>query len=538
MEAYMNKKIGLYVISIWLIICSQIVYGQRYFEGRPEEPTFPVTSLRIRGLGDDFLGIISDMESDILINPSLLPSLKSNMASLIYLPYQYSYYMNANAIVSSFLFPNTFIPKLSLGFHNQLVFSSYGYFGKYGYISDDNRFYYQQYDFSSYQQSIFLAFALSPTFRIAPFWTFAKIPYKEESGSEEEYYRFENNDTTYVAQRTSKSQLIDKYAYHQFGLGTSYDIDDNSFQFVGSWKKGNSDIKSNFMREDYWMNSDSYYWTYDSSYRYSFRLSRDLRSDTALTNLSGNIEAINVGLRWQKEIADDKKFNARLDFNKSSFDLSGNEFDSSSNLRYDSTYNRWRNYPDDETTSTEAVTSYTRYTKSLALSGQGDVFNVRFGLGYMSPLTKNLKGFVGIKSLFGTGRDSILKQGLEITNTVTFPTIIIPKQVFDTTCDTNQILTFEVTYRKRLNVSLPLGLEYNIFPPLTIRGGITTKVSYEKSGLKNEWKEFPEVVNKGINFYYSFGLGLKLGKRFSLDGYNAGNIFTVRDWVAQIRYKF
>jgi hypothetical protein len=517
-------------------------------EQRPEEPTFPVTSLRLKGLGDEFLGIISDMESDILVNPSLLPLLKSNSVSLIFFPYKSTYYWNQNSVAASLLFPVTFIPKLSFGVQNQLVYSGTGYYDRYTYNYDGDAFYYQQYDFLSYQQSVLLAFALSPTLRISPFWNFAISPYKEESGDEHQSFDLENNDTTYISRSHSKSQFDDKYNYHQFGLGASYDFDDNSFQFVGSWKKGDDGIKSNSLGEDYWMHSYSYYWTDDSSYRYSFDLTKNFDNDTICAKATQNFNEMKFALRWQKEIQSDQKFNTLLDFNKSSFDLSENEFDSSYSLRYDSSFERWRSYPDSETTSTEAVTSYTRYTKSLGLNGQGDVFNVRFGLGYESPLTKNLKGFIGIKSLFGTERESIVRQGLEIYESITYPTweIIIPdKEIIlfqqywsDTICDTSQINTFYITHRKSLNVTLPLGLEYNVLPPLTIRGGITTKVSYEKSGLKNEWKEFPEVVNKGIDFYYSFGLGLKLGKRFSLDGYNAGNIFTVREWIAQIRYTF
>lgn len=552
----MYKRIKLVIICLCLATIYHVVYGNPIAvevrrlveEQRPEEPAFPVVSLRLKGLGDEFIGIISDLENDILVNPSLLPLLKSNSASLILFPYYGKYYWTGNSVATSLLFPITFIPKLSFGVQNQLVYSGTGYYDKYNYHYDGDEFYYQQYDFLSYQQSVFLAFALSPTFRISPFWTFARSPYKEEAGNDREYCDLENNDTTYISRHHSKSQFDDKYNYHQLGLAASYDFDDNSFQFVGSWKKGDDDIKSNSIGEDYWMQSSFYYWTYDSSYRYSFHLTRNFDNDTVYAKATQNFDEMKFALRWQKEIQSDQKFNTLLDFNKSSFDLSGNEFDSSYSLRYDSSFQRWRSYPDDETTSTEAVTSYTRYTKSLALSGQGDVFNVRFGLGYESPLTKNLKGFIGIKSLLGTGRDSILRQGLEISESVTYPIpvtiirneIIIPfqQQWFDTIIDTNQIFTFEVTHRKSLNVSLPLGLEYNILPPLTIRGGITAKVSYEKSGLKNEWKEFPEVVNKGIDFYYSFGLGLKLGKRFSLDGYNAGNIFTVRDWIAQIRYTF
>jgi hypothetical protein len=560
----MYKRITLVIICLCLTAICHLAYGNPIAveikrlvnDERPEAPTFPLVSLRLKGLGEDFLGIISDVESDILINPSLLPLLKSNSASVIFLPYYYTYYWNQNSVSASLLFPNTFITNLSFGIQNQLVYSSNGYHDIYTYRYDYNNvyyhnyddFYYRQNDFLSYQQSIFLAFALSPTLRISPFWTFAISPYKAESEDEYQNVDIENNDTTYISREYSNSKFDDDYTYHQFGLATSYDLDNNLFQFVGSWKKGDDDIKSNSTGEDYWMYSSFYYWTYDSSYRYAYGLSRNISNDTAVANLSGNINAINLGLRWQKEIQSHQKFNTILDFNKSSFDLNGNEFDSSYSLRYDSSYERWRSYPDSETTSTEAVTSYARYTKSLALSGQGDVFNVRFGLGYESPLTKTLKGFIGVKSLLGTERDSIVRKGLEVSESVTYPIpvtiirneIIIPfqQQWFDTIIDTSQIFTYEVTQRKSLDVSLPLGLEYNVLPSLIIRGGITAKFSYEKSGLKDQWKEYPDVVNKGIDFFYSFGMGLKLGKRFSLDGYNAGNIFTVRDWIAQIRYTF
>ncbi|MCX7785365.1 MAG: hypothetical protein N2201_03945 [candidate division WOR-3 bacterium] len=121
------------VLTITLTISNPIPVhnGYAFFDGvnfempkRPDEPRFPVPSLRISALGDDFLGIISDMETDILINPSLLPLLKSNYLN-------FTYYKNLPSL--TILFPKTFISSLAVGFHNQLNYSGTGYYHKYYY---------------------------------------------------------------------------------------------------------------------------------------------------------------------------------------------------------------------------------------------------------------------------------------------------------------------------------------------------------------------------------------------------------------------
>lgn len=63
---------------------------------RPEMSGFPVPSLRIKALGEDFAGMVSDFETDILSFPALLPFLKSNQIGI-----------NFN-LATNFVFPNWF----------------------------------------------------------------------------------------------------------------------------------------------------------------------------------------------------------------------------------------------------------------------------------------------------------------------------------------------------------------------------------------------------------------------------------------------
>ncbi len=511
-----------------------------YFEGRPEEPAFPVISLRIKGLGDDFLGIVSDIESDLLTNPSLTPLLKSNELNLTLLPYyKYGYYLNQNSVSSSLLFPLTFIPKLSFGLHNQLVYSGSGEYRKYYYYYDNSfnspRYHeYSQSDFLSYQQIVFLAFSLSPSVKLAPFYTFSNSPYTNEGEGSYEDYTIENGDTIYGYRNLSHGRSDDDFFYHRFGFGGTFDFGKNSLQLVGSWKTGENQINANSEGEHYNISSYGYSYTYDSSYYYHFHHYRHLESDTTITEKLINFDEIKITLRWQRRIDDKQSLNTILDLSNTSFNPSGSEFEVSNDISRDSLYERWRNYPNLESTRTEIDTPYGYYQKSLSLSGHTIITKAVLGLGYETPLTNNLQGFIGVKSVFNIEKDSSQRLGSEIIKNMSPYRIPV---LFDTTTDTNQVFTFDVTNRKGFYISLPLGFEYKILPFMTIRAGITPKVSYEKIGLKTEQGINPDITNKNIDLSYSFGTNIKLGRRLSIDGYNGGNLFTVRDWIVQMRYK-
>jgi len=64
--------------------------GNEYFhwtEERTAMPDFPVPSLRMKSLGNEFFGIISDLETDIQYFPSLLPLLNSSQIGIIFTPF-------------------------------------------------------------------------------------------------------------------------------------------------------------------------------------------------------------------------------------------------------------------------------------------------------------------------------------------------------------------------------------------------------------------------------------------------------------------
>jgi hypothetical protein len=115
----MYKRISLLTICFVLVILCHLACGNPVpieiieFEEelRPEEPEFPIPSLRVKALGENFLGIVSDIESDILLNSALLPLLKSNYINLSFLPYADRYGLKY-PIAFTFFAPKIFNTEL------------------------------------------------------------------------------------------------------------------------------------------------------------------------------------------------------------------------------------------------------------------------------------------------------------------------------------------------------------------------------------------------------------------------------------------
>jgi hypothetical protein len=142
-------------------------------------------------------------------------------------------------------------------------------------------------------------------------------------------------------------------------------------------------------------------------------------------------------------------------------------FDSTYIYGRDSTFLRWRWYPNPESTKDTLDSSKKCYTRNLTLSGNGKRMKFNLGLGYEIPIINNLSGFAGFKTLFGMDKDSSQIQGLGIV-------------LEDTTIDTNKVFTYKVTKSQRFILSLPLGLEYKIISPVITRAGFNPKLFYEK----------------------------------------------------------
>ncbi len=512
---YMNNRMSYMSIVILILLASSLVYGQYwYYNERPQEPLFPNISNRMRALGEDFSGIISDLETDVLQNPSLASLLESKSIGITFLPYYY-YTSYFPPTLLTLLLPNFPVSKLAIGFQNQFVYTKSGYFETYANLYDE--FWSHQYSFMSYQQLFFLAFTPSEHFSIAPFYILTKSPYQEQSS--DDWGRNENN--TYASSYNSTSQYDDNILYHQFGIGTTFNSQTNSFQITAAFKTGDNKIKLDDETYHTMFDIYSYTYEYDSSYYFDQYWRYHNETDTKSIDKTKKVNELNISFRWQKEINDDNTFNTLVRFTRSSAALTGSELGNSYYAAIDSSLHRWRNYPYPESTEINISTYINGNKDSSDIKGTAKSLNLTLGFGYESRLNRRLNGFIGVKSILGIATDTSSKLGIRITTV-------------DTITDTTGISGSQLVESKSFSIALPLGLEFRLLPSLTIRTGFTPKFSYDKSGLATH----RQIVNfKGV-LLYSFGIGYIFRDKFSIDTYNYGNLGSLSNWNIQLKYMF
>jgi hypothetical protein len=516
----MDKRLVYFIIIILLLLNAHPIYSQYYYYNeRPQEPSFPNISNRLRALGEDFSGIISDLESDALQNPSLATLLESKSIGITFLPYYCNYYSSYfPPTLLTLLLPNFPVSKLAIGFQNQLVCTKSGYFETYAntnYYYDE--FYSRQYSYISYQQLFFLAFTPSEHFSIAPFYILTKSPYQEQYS--EDWGRNEN--TTYAASGNLSGQYDDNILFHQFGIGTTFNSQPNSFQITVAFKTGDNKTKLDDEAYHTMFDISSYTYEYDSSYDIYQYWRYSNETDTRNIDKTKKVNELNVSFRWQKEIDDDNTFNTLVRFTRSSTALTGSELGNSYDAAIDSSIHRWRNDPYPESSEVNVYTDIDGNKDSSNIKGTINSFNLILGLGYETRLNRRLNGFIGAKSILGLASDTSSKLGIKITT-------------IDTLTDTTGISGSQLVKSKSFSIALPLGLEYKPLPSLTIRTGLTPKVSYDKSGLATH----NQIVNvKGV-LLYSFGVGYIFRDKFSIDTYNYGNLGSLNNWNIQFKYIF
>jgi len=509
----MIKRMPYITICLLILVTCSLIQAQRfYYQERPQEPSFPNISNRVRALGEDFSGIISDLETDVLQNPSLAALLESKSIGITFLPY---YYSTFPPTLLTLLLPNFLVSKFALGFHNQFVYT------KSGYLETDanyyNNFWSSQYSYISYQQIFFLAFTPSEHFSIAPFYIFTKSPYQEQnSGDWSQNY---NNTNTYSSNSTSDYE--DNILYHQFGIGTTFNCRASSFQITAAFKKGDNKIKFDADANNDMFYTYSYLFEYDSSYDFYQYWRYDNETDTRNIDKTKKVNELNIDFRWQKEIDDDNTFNTLLRFTKSSANLTGSELGDSYETEIDSSLHRWSNYPYPESTEVNVSTDIDGNKDSSHITGTTNSLNLTLGLGYETHLSRRLNGFIGVKSILGIATDTSSKLGVRITT-------------IDTITDTTGISGSQLIKSKSLSVAMPLGLEYKLLSSLSIRAGFTPKFSYNQSGLTTH----NQIENVKGFLLYSFGIGYIFRDKFSIDTYNYGNLSSLSNWNIQFKYMF
>lgn len=488
---------------------------------RPEMPGFPAPSLRMRALGGDFIGIISDLETDVLYYPSLLPFLESNQIRIVFSPDKWDEKGTAGL---NLMFPRTFIPRVGLGFQNQLRFYSpmpvFRYYDFSGYEPYSDYFsYLNSSNFDVYQQSVFLSFSITQSFIFAPFYIFVKSPYNEQSMN----YDVNGSDTLNYHKRQSSDIMNDDITENEFGLSFSLKMKENLLNIAASLKNGKNQI--NDTNEGLMRDFSTYenFFEYDSFFSYSYEHDSIHQLIHHTEDKAGKSKEQNLKIRWQNETKG--KFNLIMDLSKSSTDMDGQVVDTSYLNRWSYYLRRWRYNSNPESTKTNYDSSREYSRDLLSILGRREDLAVSLAGGYEFSLDRSTNCFVGLKSVISFAKDSIANINEEIKGT-------------DTTSQTDSSRSFLTMKVNAINLSIPFGLEYQIARPIMIRAGIAPKFTYEKREFKDEESVYPVSSGISVAFSSSMGLGFIINPRFSIDLYNNGNLFSLGEWLVQGRYRF
>ena len=509
------KKVILLVLVMFIIGSAQGIRRRSsdWIRERPESPEFPMKSLRIKALGEDFLGIVSDVETDVMFNPSLLPQLESNQIGIFFSPdYRYK-----NIVGLNLLLPKIFNSKIGLGFYNQLKFYNPEY---YQYFYPD--YYYNSY-FGSYQQSVFVSFQPVASFAFASFYTLVKSPYHLEQESFSENYYDYIDDSLNFYHRKSGYEYDDDITEHRFGIGAVLKLKRNLLQLTVSFKNEKNVIDFTDEYQRHWLHTYFGSYAYDSSYNYYFRQYSDSTWDKYVENKKRTGEEQRLDFRWQRDLNGWLGFTMNL--RRFSSDLTGQRFDTSYSELWQYYFERWRNYPNPESTEITDDTSHDYYRGFLEVTGKAEGVEGSIASGFKLTISEFINCFIGLKSVITLNKDSIQEIGNEIKAT-------------DTSRYEYPLSFYQVQKSDRIIISIPIGLEYQISSPVCIRTGISPRFYFERMRYKTEKREYPDFNSQELSFNYSFGLGFKLTPKLSVDLYNKGQLFSLGEWFVQGRYRF
>ena len=510
----MRKILWLYIGVLTTINFANSL-DNKYYTQIPNIPVFPVISTRMKMLDQDFIGVISDIESDITMNPSLLSLLKYNEVGVTILPYIKD---NIGFPVSLyFLYPKLFSSRVGFGFQNQYEHSS----AATNYITND-LYTHKQYEFWAYQHLFFLSFSVTPKLNLAPFYTTINSRYQNEN---EYNFPLEASDS-FNYTHYSISRFNNNFHSQQVGLGMKYGWKNNSLEFSISLQKERNQDNGTGLDSTWGI----YNWTYsnifDSSYHYY--LDKTIYFDKYMDNNQGTRQnnILRLAARWSKEVNNNDRINSIFDFDYNSGVPISSNYDSILHFSLDSSYHRWRNYPYSESTMVIVENEQTYDKHFNDISGKYTETKLSVGVGCENAITKFIQGFVGFESIFSLDNDSTLKEYIDIESA-------------NGVSDTQKTFTYSINRSKYVVISVPVGWEYKMFSPLIIRWGMTPTVSLEWTKAKLDYETmYYNSHYETLEWKYAIGLEYKVNKTLSLNAYNIGNLFNIKEFALQVKYIF
>jgi hypothetical protein len=528
------RKISVKLILCVLILCYPV-----------DSTRASEVSLRMKGLGKDLAGFVSDPETDILRNPARLSEMSRSEVLTVFEPRSYKSktgeIRNPTLALKGF-FPDLISSKFGFGFFSEgsEETSPYGFLSK---RKDVNR-----YDPTIVEDEVmstnlqesrrlviepFLSWAPKPRVRFGFSYDYGKGIKNQEGIRESSRIAIDlfTNDTLDLSNSNSEIESGNNLTTHNFKLGMAWDLGEMNFLEILGNLKLIKDDSSDYHVNELTRTSDRE-WTdifSDSSYRYTIEsgnFSREVEEDRPLL-LDG--KEVELGLKFSRKITEETTLRLLGNLTRGIGDLSGNHMELSDikNEDYYFTYT----FADTETTYTytNAETLYSFSENASIVTGDWDFLSASLGFGLEKRLSNRILLGIALKGSYG---QNVIKQKENII--LTFQS--------DTTASetTTVVLTDEIDEkitRNRGNIVLPLGVELTLHPNVSLRFGVSPKVDFEEEKTEISGSLSQSSVEREVNFDYSLGLGYHITKNLFLDVFTESGLSTITSWEVGALYR-
>jgi len=504
-------------------------------------------SLRIKALGSELAGIITDKETDILQNPARLVELDSIQLFSTFKPgasrigryrYDHAYVGDTLALVG--LFPRTISPKIGIGF---IVRGAHRKTSYERYYPEDLSYWYelQKYrgwsnynEFSSnYCPTIFNSIRLSQKASIGFSYSYSTSSYSRfwNRHYQHQYLDLFTLDTIEVRKSSYKENTKDDTKAHIFRIGSMFGFGTKTnIEVIGEIVASRRDSPYSMSHIDSYSREREYYYAYsDSSYKYRYdnynRYSQNSEQSTPLLNS----KMYSFDLRLSQRVSQNTKLHLITSIDIGRGKLSG---DSESDILSIREEHSSFTYYSPETTYTHVYhdTLHLRVQDSSVISGRKHFLLTSITIGAEIKLSENaMLGFAlkGIWSKDEVDRSEVVTQSLRIDTTAAGVA---------TTADTTYAVTGKVKKISR-HLFIPFGLEYKLNSSTYLRFGICPQMNLEKYETEGEL-DYPITVTEGLPIGYSFGLGYRLSNKLSFDLFNNGDLTKLSSWELEVRLTF
>lgn len=489
-------------------------------------------SLRIKGMGRELAGIVSDSETDILKNPARLGEMRRSEVLALFEPRIEGRESHPGIAFKSF-FPGSISSRSGFGFRGEGTENKFSTSGP------------QIYEPNSFSSST----VESRSFLITPFFSWNPtsnlglgIRYDygralEDQEGREEYERIvfdpSTNDTFLIDQDVRKSDEENKLNNHILQMGMISDVGVGiTLEVLGKLTLVHGDSVDYIERESIefskseWTSTSSDSVTYNSN---QLNFSRETLQDRNLL-LEG--KEMDLGFRVSRIVSDKTVLRLIGNVGKGLGNLSGNN-ENAANVTREDYFTSFIVVADTETTSitTSAETLYSISEGLKSITGDWDFFSTSLGVGLEHRVSNRVLLGVALKGFYSRDIKEWEEKGPTSSRSDT--------TVAETTFVITETEDHEKAIRTAGNILLPIGVEFALhYPDVLLRFGIIPEGKYEVVRTESEDLPIQTTLEQNLTLDYTIGLGYHFSEDLVFNVFFSDLVSSFKDWDVEVIYRF